>query len=108
MISQAEYRKQWEARVAEFRASGQSVTEWCKERDLKPHQLWAWLRRFKPANELVDPMQSKWVAIEIGRPGMLDSTDELLVKVGKAVIEVKPGFNPALLAEVVHSLSSLC
>ncbi|MFZ5687587.1 MAG: IS66 family insertion sequence element accessory protein TnpA [Bacillota bacterium] len=28
-MTKAEYRKEWEQRVAAFRASGQSTTEWC-------------------------------------------------------------------------------
>ena len=108
MISKAELRKQWEERVAEYRSSGLSVTEWCKERDLKPHQLRVWLRKFKPAENAVGLVPSKWMALEIGSPGSHDSANCLLVKVGHAVIEVRSGFNPSLLSEVVRSLSAVC
>lgn len=108
MISKSEYRKQWEERVAEYRSSELSVTEWCKEHNLKPHQLRAWLRKFKSAENSVGLATSKWVAVEISSPGTFSSTNGLLVRVGHAVVEVKPGFNPALLTEVVRTLSTVC
>ncbi len=47
-----ELRKDWEARVAAFRASGQSGSAWCASHQVKPHQLWYWFRKwfsvFKP------------------------------------------------------------
>ena len=44
-MSKQQLHKIWSARVAEFKASGQSVPAWCKEQDLKPHQLRYWLRK---------------------------------------------------------------
>lgn len=32
----------------------------------------------------------------------------LLVKVGAAVIEIRPGYNPVLLSDVVRTLQALC
>jgi len=108
MSTRAEYRKQWEERVADYHSSGQSVTEWCKDRGVKPEQLWAWLRRVKPADKPAGLVPSKWVTVEIGSPATFATNNGLLVKVGKAIVEVKPGFNPALLTDVVRSLSTLC
>ncbi|MDS1029687.1 hypothetical protein RDV78_04095 [Bacillota bacterium LX-D] len=42
-----ELRKEWEARVTAFRASGQSTSAWCAEHDIKLPQLRYWLRKFK-------------------------------------------------------------
>ncbi|SFR10509.1 IS66 family insertion sequence element accessory protein TnpA [Desulfoscipio geothermicus] len=35
-MTRAELRKEWEARVAAFRASDQSASTWCTAHDLKP------------------------------------------------------------------------
>jgi len=105
-MTKAEHRRQWEARVAAFRASGQSTTAWCAAHDLKPHQLRSWLRKLKPEETAVRP-SSNWLSVEVGKQSD-ESESSLLVRVGQATIEVKPGFNPALLSDVVRTLAVLC
>ncbi|WP_018085677.1 IS66 family insertion sequence element accessory protein TnpA [Desulfurispora thermophila] len=39
-MTQAEREKLWEARIAEYRASGQTVREWCANNNIRPHRLW--------------------------------------------------------------------
>ncbi|WP_236713198.1 IS66 family insertion sequence element accessory protein TnpA [Neomoorella thermoacetica] len=38
-MTKAELQKLWEARIAEYRASGQSVKEWCASHNVSPLQL---------------------------------------------------------------------
>lgn len=38
-MTKAERQREWESRVAEFRASGQSTKEWCAAHDLKPYPV---------------------------------------------------------------------
>ncbi len=49
--AKAELRKVWEARVAEFRASGLSMSKWCEQHDLKLNQLRYWLKTFPPGGK---------------------------------------------------------
>lgn len=106
-MTRAEVRKEWEARVSAFKASGQSVAAWCAANDEKPHLLWAWLRRFRSTDVAV-PVPSKWISLEMDDPGSNSSRNVLHVRVGNAVIEIQPGFNPVLLAEVVRTLAGQC
>ncbi len=46
-MTKAERQKEWESRIAEYRASGQSVKEWCTANDIKPERLWYWLRKHR-------------------------------------------------------------
>jgi hypothetical protein len=46
-MTKAERQKEWANRIAEYRASGQSVKEWCAANNVKPERLWYWLRRYK-------------------------------------------------------------
>ncbi|MFZ5640612.1 MAG: IS66 family insertion sequence element accessory protein TnpA [Bacillota bacterium] len=50
-MTQAEREKLWEARIADYRASGQSVREWCANNTIRPDRLWYWLRKYKPLQE---------------------------------------------------------
>ncbi len=44
-MTQVERREIWRERVSAFRESGQSVAAWCREQELKEHQMRYWLRR---------------------------------------------------------------
>jgi len=104
-------RQIWETRIADFLASGQSGAAWCAANDLKVHQLWYWLRKFSshhPAKTTpaTSTTSHDWVSFEWDKsPSEIPSPSVLLVRVGQAVIEVTPGFNPALLNDVVRALS---
>ncbi|AGL02524.1 IS66 family insertion sequence element accessory protein TnpA [Desulfoscipio gibsoniae] len=100
-MAKSELRQEWETRIADFRASGQSGAAWCAAHNIRPNQLWYWLKKIKSA-ENPSITQTQWVSVEINES---DPTGNgLLIKVGPAVIEVQPGFNPALLKEVVQTL----
>ncbi|MDR6999666.1 IS66 family insertion sequence element accessory protein TnpA [Neobacillus niacini] len=104
--SNPQLRKEWERRILVYRSSGQTQANWCKANDISIHQFKYWLKRIEGLESKTKP-SSQWVPIELE-----DSTDEnsetLQVKVGLASIEVKPGFNPSLLADVITVLKTLC
>ncbi|WP_420825483.1 IS66 family insertion sequence element accessory protein TnpA [Thermanaerosceptrum fracticalcis] len=56
-MTKAERQKEWETRIAEYRASGQSVKEWCAAHNVKPQQLWYWLRGIRPKKMLLPSSQ---------------------------------------------------
>ncbi|WP_003545822.1 IS66 family insertion sequence element accessory protein TnpA [Desulfotomaculum nigrificans] len=105
-MTKAELRKEWEARVATFVASGQSTTAWCAAHNLKPHQLRYWLRRLNPKGTPT-ATPSQWVSLELNDISPNKDRNGLVVRVGQAVIEVQSGFNPELLKEVVQTLTEL-
>ena len=102
-----ERQREWEARIAAYRASGQSTKEWCAAHDLKPHQLWYWIRK----HQLTDSptvMSSRWVPVELSDPEPISQGSTLLIRLGKATVEVKPGFDPTLLTDIIRTLAALC
>ncbi|MDO9580586.1 MAG: hypothetical protein Q7J06_08470 [Bacteroidales bacterium] len=104
-MTKEELRKMWEARVSAFRVSGQSTTEWCATHDIKLHQLRYWLRKYKNTENSATPAQ--WMSIEIDSLGS-NHGNSMLVRIGKAAIEVKPGFDKQLLSDLVMTLADLC
>jgi len=106
-MTKAERQKEWENRIAAYKASGWSTKEWCAAHDLKPHQLWYWLRKHRLTDSptIVSP---RWLPMELSDPEPESQVNTLLVKVGHATVEVKPGFNSSLLSDVVRTLALLC
>jgi hypothetical protein len=105
-MSKSELRTEWEQRISDFIASGQSASKWCATNEINIHQFWYWKRRLKDLQDQVTG-SSKWLSIE-----MDDSTETpsntLIVRVGQSSVEVKSGFDPNLLADVVRTLRSIC
>lgn len=105
-MPKTELRKEWERRIAVFRASGQTQAKWCAANDLKIHQFKYWLKRIEDSKSTQIP-HAKWASVTIEEAAP-EVNEPLHVKVGHASIEVKPGFNPTLLADVVRTLNKLC
>jgi len=89
----------WSELIKEYRASGLSAAAWCRENNLKLHQLRYRLDKAKDKKKAAP----KWLPLEAAEP----ETETLKIQIGPATIEVKPGFNPAMLAAVVRTLQSI-
>jgi hypothetical protein len=104
-MSRTEQRLEWEKRIEEFKASGLSAAAWCKMQDLKPHRFNYYLCKDKPLKPSTPPT-TRWLSVEIENSEVApDQMPALLVKVGEATIEVKSGFDPTLLCQLVRTLS---
>lgn len=99
-----ELHRKWEAKTADFRASGLSGAKSCEKHGFRKKQFYYWLAKFKDAVAQAET-PTQWLQVEMEEPEAPVSVIE--IKVGKAAIEVKPGFDPQLLAEVVRALE-LC
>jgi hypothetical protein len=105
-MTRLEQQMEWKSRIEAFKASGLNATAWCKLHDLKPHQFNYYLYKDKPQDQLVAPAATRWLSVEIEDSEISLNQTSLLVKVGEATIEVKPGFDPALLCQLVRTLSA--
>jgi len=105
---QQQLRQEWENRIAQYQSSGQSVREWCAANGVKPGRLWYWLRRTKTGR--TETESATWLPVEVVRPPLREqqASAGLLVRVGKASIEVRPGFDCDLFSAVVRVLSTVC
>lgn len=94
-------RQEWEQRIADYKASGQTQTKWCEANGISYHQFVYWKKRIKDQHK--EKANNSWVPviIEETKPTQFDS---LLIKVGSVSIEVNSGFNSTLLTEVIKVL----
>ena len=111
-MTRAQKQKEWENKVANYQGSKQSVSKWCTTNNEKPDRLWYWLRKHKTGEytaentALIRP--DKWLPVEVCEHSPIEPSDGITVKVGKACIEIKPGFEPILLSQVVRVLAASC
>src|SRR5690606_42149241 len=102
-MTQVEKRQKWASQVASFKASDLSAAAWCAAHDVKAHQLYYWINKFISEDEPA-VKETQWLSMEVGGLDTSHQTEVLNIKVGKATIEVSPGFNPSLLSEVIRTL----
>lgn len=98
----------WETRIVEYRASGLGAKEWCAAHNVTPRQLWYWLRKIKNKKPATPVKSTQWLPVEVRAEKPMVQNNTLLIKVGQASIEVRPGFDPKLLSEVVRLLAAIC
>ncbi|MCL6444627.1 MAG: helix-turn-helix domain-containing protein [Alicyclobacillus sp.] len=101
-----ELRELWRARVADFRASGLSGAAWCAAHQIKEHQLWYWVGKFKAETDH-GHRQPRFVPVRVQEPVHV-ADKPLSIRVGPAVIDVSPDYDSDLLRDVVRTLASLC
>ncbi|MGI6284875.1 helix-turn-helix domain-containing protein [Neomoorella humiferrea] len=103
-MTKAELQALWETRIAEYKKSGQSVREWCASYEgVSSRQLWYWLRKYKNQDGVTRGKANRGLPVEISNQSFIEEDHTLLVKIGPVNIEVRPGFDPALLSQVVSS-----
>jgi len=107
-VSRAELRRQWEERIRVFRASGQGATAWCAAHNIRIATFHYWLRRFPLLPPSVPaPASVRFLELDVmSIPAARDLS--LTLRVGAVTIDVPPGFDPALLRQVVEILTTVC
>lgn len=99
-------RETWRERIAAFRASGQTGAQWCAAHQVKEHQLWYWVSRFRAAAvEQSSGPEFLPVHVEVSKP---TEGPPLLVHVGAVAIEIRPGYDPQLLRHLLQTLTGTC
>ena len=99
-MSKQNEQADWAKCISQFQASGMSMAAWCRENNIKVHQLRYHL--YKETGKK-NTAKARWLPLLPDQPEI----SGLLIKVGPASIEVRPGFDPNLLRTVVRTLSSL-
>ena len=103
-ISRAEELEQkrslWKKHIESWQDSGLSQTEYCRRHDLKPHQLTYWKKRFCQTETGVS-----FVPLQLIQSSSGDSL--CLVIHDHFKVEIRPGFDPGLLRQLVLALRGL-
>lgn len=105
-VSNVELKRQWEVRIANFKESGLSVKDWCSQKGLKANQLRYWLKKNDNDTEALAE-KPHWIPVTVNQLCGEENKTALPIKIGKAVIEVSPGYDPELLSDVVRTLIAL-
>ena len=106
MTSREQRRQFWAARIADYRASGMTMSAWCAANHCTIDQLKYWLYKAKKLPPSPSsPSPTRWVPLTVADDHpKSDVSSSLVIYIGKARIELQAGFDPGLLREVVRAL----
>lgn len=88
----------WAELINDFQTSGQSMAVWCRNNNLKVHQL---SYRLQKAKETTADKATSWLPVN------LSGGAALTVKIGPYAVIIKDDFDPVLLKKLVVALGSL-
>lgn len=93
MVSRAQLQQEWEQRLKEFHASGQTATAWCAANNVNLHQLWCWPRKLR-AQRREDTKNVQWLSVNVNEPSPQEFT--LVVQVCSTPGSHQRGSSPTL------------
>ena len=102
---------EWSQRVAECRSSGQSVTRWCTEHDIKPKTYFNWQKKVFAAmieqqrQQLEVPQEPERRFAALPVPAVQNNL-VATVRIGEASLDVYSGANADVVAALCRALSN--
>lgn len=115
-ITKNNYRlAQWSKIIQEFQASGQSITSWCEQHDIKIKTYYYWLKKLRLLSMeqagISVPSQSTEMAtfqkLEVESP-VSHTQAAVIVHLPNATIEVQNGVNQQTVEAVLLALETVC
>lgn len=107
MTDKEQRRQQWQERISAYRASGLTLKAWCAAHDCTVDQMKYWLYKSKKTGSSTTTVSTdsaqkpRFVPLAVSD----DAETPLLLRIGPAQIELRPGFDPRLLRDVVKLLT---
>jgi hypothetical protein len=99
----AERANQWRKHIEALNSSRLSRRAYCEKNGLKVSTLDYWRQRLGDVKEKAKKDRG-WISVQIQD----ESESGVDLRIGKITVTVKPGFNPALLTEVLRILGAQC
>ena len=98
----------WQQQVEAFKTSALTREAYSKENGIRVYQLDYWRRKLARLNKTHSVIPAnQWVPVNISdEPIEKDSHIDL--RIGRVRVEIKPGFDSKLLAEVLRAIGAGC
>ncbi len=121
MSSKEQRIEHWTRLIGDQQSSGLSMAAWCRTQTIPFSTFDYWRRQIFPVPSAKNVARSpknhpspEWLSVSLsGGPSVISASgnstpDMLCLRVGKVSVDVVPGFNSTLLADVLCVLESRC
>jgi len=113
-VTQRYRLNQWIKRIQECRSSGQTVTAWCKEHNIRQSSYFYWLKRIRQAacealpsiqegDHPIVPLTLPTSVVDFG-PTDEDSSPGIVVHCGAVTLEIRNTASPTLIENTLRAL----
>ncbi|GAB2538301.1 MULTISPECIES: IS66 family insertion sequence element accessory protein TnpA [Bacillaceae] len=96
-------RIEWDARMKEWKESGLSAAQWCREHDVNLHQMYYWKRRFQ--QESIGTKEADWLPVQVTESPSTIKNSSIFIHVHDYAVEVPIGADPVQVAEILRVIS---
>jgi len=99
----------WRSRLADLDASLLPVAKWCELNNVPRGRVTYWRRKLACiVSNPVDQEGGRWLCVHVAeaQPAVEapPTQGDITLRIGNALLDVRPGFDPALLRSVVAAL----
>jgi len=106
MNQNLEIRSTWQRRIADYKASGLTQKAWCYQNNISCDQLKYWLYKRKPVRKEEASGFHSWLPVSVLPEKNEIRSDNLIIKIGDASIDIHSGFDKKLLADILDVLKN--
>lgn len=108
-MSQAKLREQWEQKLTDYEASGQTIAVWCAEQKIGLAKFFYWKRKLRSKKQAAggDTSPISWLPLEFDLKDLSGerTADQIRIEIGsKFKVVVQKGFDRDMLRDVVNIL----
>ena len=104
-MARTDFIELWRERLEDHAVSEMTVADWCQFNSLPIHQYYYWKRKIAPEDNRPTEAPTGWNAVQV-LPDSPEEKPSLTLRIRSAEIEIKAGFDAALLREIVLALES--
>lgn len=104
-----EKRAEWKTHYDAWKGSEQSIAGWCRDQGVNVHQMYYWVKRFENDEMVSAPAPTEWLAIQVDEgPGHSEGPVPVFIHLDAISVEVRPGADVGLLADILEILKRPC
>ena len=105
MRENPEKRDYWQRHIDILKSSGLTRRAYCEQNQFKLSTLDYWCQKLSPSGKKDGTEKSSWIPLRIDEDGSSSGID---LRIGRITITIKPGFDAALLTELLRTIGALC
>ena len=105
MKESLEKREYWQKHIDALKSSGQTRKKYSETNQLNSSTLDYWCRKLSVSGKKKEPKKTGWIPLRIEEDGSSSGID---LRIGRIIVAVKPGFDPALLTALLRTIGALC
>ena len=100
--------KDWQRHVQAFERSGMTRRHYCEQNQIRLYQLDYWRKKVRKVNSVAETPTTNFIPVRIRDDQAVGQSSVICLRVGRLAIEVRPGFDRDLLAEVIRVVDPTC